>query len=213
LGQALTAAGTAIAAPSLLNQATAAQEGRSAQSPEGEMAVKLTVNGEPRSLTIEPRVTLLDALRERMELTGSKKGCDHGQCGACTVLIDGQRAYSCLTLAVMQEGKQIVTIEGLAKGDVSIQCRRRSSITMAFNAAIVRQGRFARRLPYSMKSNEVVLAPLRQISAVPRNWLDSLRLKSKSDSAAISVGAALTTVSLQPCSRQPDKHLPLLPQR
>jgi xanthine dehydrogenase YagT iron-sulfur-binding subunit len=102
----------------LLNQATAAQEGRSAQSPEGEMAVKLTVNGEPRSLTIEPRVTLLDALRERMELTGSKKGCDHGQCGACTVLIDGQRAYSCLTLAVMQEGKKIVTIEGLAKGDV-----------------------------------------------------------------------------------------------
>lgn len=118
LGQALTAAGTAIAAPSLLNQATADQEGRSAQSPEGEMAVKLTVNGEPRSLTIEPRVTLLDALRDRLELTGSKKGCDHGQCGACTVLIDGQRAYSCLTLAVMQEGKKIVTIEGLAKGDV-----------------------------------------------------------------------------------------------
>lgn len=88
------------------------------QAPEGEMAVTLNVNGETRSLTIEPRVTLLDALRERLELTGSKKGCDHGQCGACTVLIDGQRAYSCLTLAVMQEGKKIVTIEGLAKGDV-----------------------------------------------------------------------------------------------
>src|SRR4028119_2330175 len=118
LGQALTAAGTAIAAPSLLNQATAAKEEQSMQAPEGEMAVTLNVNGEARSLTIEPRVTLLDALRERMELTGSKKGCDHGQCGACTVLIDGQRAYSCLTLAVMQEGKQIVTVEGLAKGDV-----------------------------------------------------------------------------------------------
>jgi len=119
LGQALTAAGTAIAAPSLLNQPTAAKEGDSAQSPpQGEMGLVLSVNGEKRSLTIEPRVTLLDALRERLELTGSKKGCDHGQCGACTVLIDGQRVYSCLTLAVMQEGKKIVTIEGLAKGDV-----------------------------------------------------------------------------------------------
>ncbi len=117
LGQALTAAGTAIAAPSLLNQTTAAKEGSSMQSPEGEMVVRLKVNGEVRSLTIEPRVTLLDALRERLELTGSKKGCDHGQCGACTVLIDGERVYSCLTLAVMQEGKEIVTVEGLAKGD------------------------------------------------------------------------------------------------
>jgi len=117
LGQALTAAGTAIAAPSLLNQTTAAKEDSSMQSPEGEMAITLSVNGEMRSLTIEPRVTLLDALRERLELTGSKKGCDHGQCGACTVLIDGQRVYSCLTLAVMQEGKKIVTVEGLAKGD------------------------------------------------------------------------------------------------
>lgn len=88
------------------------------QSPEGEMAITLMVNGEARSLTIEPRVTLLDALRDRMGLTGSKKGCDHGQCGACTVLIDGQRVYSCLSLAVMQEGKQIVTVEGLAKGDI-----------------------------------------------------------------------------------------------
>lgn len=118
LGQALTAAGTAIAAPSLLNQTTAAKESSSMQSPEGEMAIRIKVNGEVRSLTIEPRVTLLDALRERLELTGSKKGCDHGQCGACTVLIDGQRVYSCLTLAVMQEGKEIVTVEGLAKGDV-----------------------------------------------------------------------------------------------
>jgi xanthine dehydrogenase YagT iron-sulfur-binding subunit len=103
----------------LLNQATVAQEERSIQSADaGEMAVTLTVNGEKRSLNIEPRVTLLDTLRERLALTGSKKGCDHGQCGACTVLIDGQRVYSCLTLAVMQEGKEIVTIEGLANGDV-----------------------------------------------------------------------------------------------
>jgi xanthine dehydrogenase YagT iron-sulfur-binding subunit len=114
LGQALTAAGTAIAVPSLLNQTSTAKE---SPTPEGEMKVSLSVNGKPQSLTIEPRVTLLDALRDRLGLVGSKKGCDHGQCGACTVLIEGERVYSCLALAVMQEGKEIVTIEGLAKGD------------------------------------------------------------------------------------------------
>jgi len=81
---------------------------------EAPMDVKLTVNGESQTLSIEPRVTLLDALRENLGLVGSKKGCDHGQCGACTVLIDGQRVYSCLALAVMQEGKEIVTVECLA---------------------------------------------------------------------------------------------------
>ncbi len=81
------------------------------------MNVTLTVNGQQHTLSIEPRVTLLDSLREYLGLVGSKKGCDHGQCGACTVLIDGQRVYSCLTLAVMQENKDIVTIEGLATGD------------------------------------------------------------------------------------------------
>jgi xanthine dehydrogenase YagT iron-sulfur-binding subunit len=114
LGQALTAASTAIAAPSLLTQTSTAQE---SPIPEGEMKVTLNVNGKQQSLTIEPRVTLLDALRDRLGLVGSKKGCDHGQCGACTVLIDGERVYSCLALAVMQEDKEIVTIEGLAKGD------------------------------------------------------------------------------------------------
>jgi xanthine dehydrogenase YagT iron-sulfur-binding subunit len=78
---------------------------------------KLTVNGQEHSLEIDPRVTLLDALRERLTLTGSKKGCDHGQCGACTVVINGKRVLSCLTLAVMHEGDQITTIEGLASGD------------------------------------------------------------------------------------------------
>ncbi|WP_143288174.1 (2Fe-2S)-binding protein, partial [Calothrix rhizosoleniae] len=81
------------------------------------MNVTLTVNGQQHTLSIEPRVTLLDSLREYLGLVGSKKGCDHGQCGACTVLIDGQRVYSCLTLAVMQENKDIITIEGLATGD------------------------------------------------------------------------------------------------
>jgi xanthine dehydrogenase YagT iron-sulfur-binding subunit len=73
------------------------------------------VNGRQLSLDIEPRVTLLDALREHAGLTGTKKGCDHGQCGACTVHVDGRRTLSCLTFAVMEEGKDIVTIEGLAQ--------------------------------------------------------------------------------------------------
>jgi xanthine dehydrogenase YagT iron-sulfur-binding subunit len=79
--------------------------------------VKLKVNGKAYALDIDPRVTLLDALRERLYLTGSKKGCDHGQCGACTVLINGRRINSCLTLAVMHEADEITTIEGLANGD------------------------------------------------------------------------------------------------
>ena len=79
--------------------------------------VTLMVNGRELSLSLEPRVTLLDALREYAGLTGSKKGCDHGQCGACTVHIDGRRELSCLTFAVMQEGRRITTIEGLATGD------------------------------------------------------------------------------------------------
>jgi xanthine dehydrogenase YagT iron-sulfur-binding subunit len=77
------------------------------------MPVSFTVNGEKRSLTLDPRVTLLDALREHLHMTGSKKGCDHGQCGACTVIVDGRRINSCLSLAVMHEGDEITTIEGL----------------------------------------------------------------------------------------------------
>jgi xanthine dehydrogenase YagT iron-sulfur-binding subunit len=80
-------------------------------------SVTLNVNGKDLALDLEPRVTLLDALREYAGLTGSKKGCDHGQCGACTVHIDGRRELSCLTFAVMQEGRRITTIEGLASGE------------------------------------------------------------------------------------------------
>jgi xanthine dehydrogenase YagT iron-sulfur-binding subunit len=79
--------------------------------------VELQINGHPHSLTLDSRTTLLDALREHLALTGSKKGCDHGQCGACTVLIEGRRINSCLTLAVMHDGQSITTIEGLAEGD------------------------------------------------------------------------------------------------
>jgi xanthine dehydrogenase YagT iron-sulfur-binding subunit len=80
-------------------------------------SVTLNVNGKDVTLQLEPRVTLLDALREYAGLAGTKKGCDHGQCGACTVHIDGRRTLSCLTFAVMQQSKQITTIEGLAHGD------------------------------------------------------------------------------------------------
>jgi xanthine dehydrogenase YagT iron-sulfur-binding subunit len=79
-----------------------------------EMAITLHVNGEARSLNLAPWTTLLDALREHLDLTGTKKGCDHGQCGACTVLVDGRRVNSCLTLAVMKDGAEVTTIEGLA---------------------------------------------------------------------------------------------------
>ncbi len=78
--------------------------------------VHLKINGKAYTLDIDPRVTLLDALRERLHLTGSKKGCDHGQCGACTVLVNGRRINSCLSLAVTHEGDEITTIEGLANG-------------------------------------------------------------------------------------------------
>jgi xanthine dehydrogenase YagT iron-sulfur-binding subunit len=81
------------------------------------ITVNLKINGKGYALEVDPRVTLLDALRERLKLTGSKKGCDHGQCGACTVLVNGRRINSCLTLAVMHEGDEITTIEGLANGD------------------------------------------------------------------------------------------------
>ncbi len=79
--------------------------------------ISLTINGTSHSLTVAPWVTLLDLLRENLDLTGSKKGCDHGQCGACTVLIDGQRINSCLVLAVSRDGADIVTVEGLADHD------------------------------------------------------------------------------------------------
>ncbi len=80
-------------------------------------AITLSINGQNHHLALDARTALLDALREHVGLTGSKKGCDHGQCGACTVLVDGRRVLSCLALAVMMEGREITTVEGLANGD------------------------------------------------------------------------------------------------
>jgi xanthine dehydrogenase YagT iron-sulfur-binding subunit len=83
----------------------------------GRLAVTLNINGVSRELRIDPRTTLLDCLRETLQLTGTKKGCDHGQCGACTVHVNGRRLNSCLALAVAHEGDQIVTIEGIGTAD------------------------------------------------------------------------------------------------
>ena len=107
------------AAVPLLLRAGAPQAARAQGSaePRDPVALALTVNGLEHRLALDSRTTLLDTLREHVGLTGAKKGCDHGQCGACTVLIDGKRMLSCLTLAVMAEGHDVTTIEGLAKRD------------------------------------------------------------------------------------------------
>jgi xanthine dehydrogenase YagT iron-sulfur-binding subunit len=109
-------AGTAAAALCFTGLPLVAQEsGRpDAETAPGLVTVELQVNGQPYVLSLDPRTTLLDALREHLALTGSKKGCDHGQCGACTVLLDGRRINSCLTLAVMHDGQAVTTIEGFS---------------------------------------------------------------------------------------------------
>ena len=98
---------------SLLNHALALVP----QTAGEKIAVRLRINGSNYGLRLDPRVSLLNLLREQLELTGTKKGCDHGQCGACTVLVDGKRINSCLALAVTYDGSEVTTIEGIAKGD------------------------------------------------------------------------------------------------
>jgi xanthine dehydrogenase YagT iron-sulfur-binding subunit len=110
------AAGTAVA-PLAARAAGAAFEPPAGQDPSLPVDVTLHVNGANKPLNIDSRTTVLDALREHLGLTGTKKGCDHGQCGACTVMIDGRRVVSCLTLALAAQGQDILTIEGLSKGN------------------------------------------------------------------------------------------------
>ena len=110
--------GGALAAGLWLKPASRARAATSKSQPLGPglVAVRLNVNGKDHVLKLQPRVTLVEALRERLHLTGTKRVCDHGECGACTVLIDGRAVCSCMTLAVNAQGKKIVTIEGLAQG-------------------------------------------------------------------------------------------------
>jgi len=119
----ITAAAGVLSAGSFLAGPVSAAEPPAAADPQGAkmtpapLDVVLRVNGTDHRLRLDPRTTLLDALREHLHLTGSKKGCGLGQCGACTVLMDGKRVKSCLSLAALAEGRQITTIEGLARGD------------------------------------------------------------------------------------------------
>lgn len=103
--------------PSPIVQAASANLDETVAAAFEKIPLKLEVNGKKLKLSVEPRTTLLDLLREQLHLTGTKKGCDYGQCGACTVHVDGQRVNSCLSFAVMHDGKKITTIEGLADGD------------------------------------------------------------------------------------------------
>jgi xanthine dehydrogenase YagT iron-sulfur-binding subunit len=118
-----------------------------------ETSIALTVNGVRRQMNVAPWTTLLDALREHLGLTGTKKGCDHGQCGACTVLVDGRRINSCLTLALMRDGSEVTTIEGLAEGDAlpalqeafvehdAFQCGYCTPGQICSAAGLIREGR------------------------------------------------------------------------
>jgi xanthine dehydrogenase YagT iron-sulfur-binding subunit len=115
VGTAVSTATTAMLSPA--EAQTAAHGVPTSGAAPASASVTFKVNGEARSLDLDTRTTLLDALREHLHLTGTKKGCDHGQCGACTVMVDGRRINSCLTLAVMHQGDEITTVEGLGNPD------------------------------------------------------------------------------------------------
>ncbi|MFY9971524.1 MAG: (2Fe-2S)-binding protein [Roseiarcus sp.] len=123
-------AGASTAALALAAKTAAAQDADAPARERASSPTTLLVNRQPHSLTLDPRVSLLDALREHIGLTGTKKGCDHGQCGACTVLVDGKRVLSCLTLAVMADGKSVTTIEGLADADGSLHPMQKAFIDL-----------------------------------------------------------------------------------
>ncbi|SEP71255.1 xanthine dehydrogenase YagT iron-sulfur-binding subunit [Faunimonas pinastri] len=115
----ISAGATTATLPLIAGRALAGTPAQRAEAPDGDgkMNVTLRVNGQDQRLGLDSRTSLLDALRDHIGVTGTKKGCDHGQCGACTVLMDGKRVLSCMTLAVMAQGQDITTIEGLARPD------------------------------------------------------------------------------------------------
>jgi xanthine dehydrogenase YagT iron-sulfur-binding subunit len=111
----MVAGGAAVPVAMAMPSGAAAQAGGTNPAVPNAVSVSLTINGTRHALTLDPRTTILDLVREHLDLTGTKKGCDQGQCGACTVLVDGKRVNSCLTFAVMHDGSEVTTIEGLAK--------------------------------------------------------------------------------------------------
>ena len=130
----------------------------------------IVINGMEYSLPDDPRVSLLDLLRERLGLTGTKVGCNQGACGACTVLIDGERVLSCLTLAVQADGRSVTTIEGLSGADVTfIRCSPPSSRTTGCNAAIARRDRSCPPPRCFAKSKRVCRATSRPTRPL-RSW-------------------------------------------
>ena len=165
--QSAATAASAATLPASLAAARGAEPPASSGAPAPEMAptvvgITLRVNQQPHELSVEPRLTLLDALREHLSLTGTKKGCDRGQCGACTVLVNGRRVNSCLTLAIMHAGDDIVTVEGLAAADGSLhpmqaafikhdafQCGYCTPGQLCSAVALVREQRGGRGAPLS----------------------------------------------------------------
>src|SRR4051812_42537006 len=128
----------------MVQRSTAQRSSNPIRTPD-KISIALIVNGVETSLRVAPWTTLLDALRDHLDLTGTKKGCDHGQCGACTVLVDGRRINSCLTLAVMRDGADVTTVEGLVEGDALHPVQAPSSSTTRSSAGIAAPARSTRR--------------------------------------------------------------------
>ena len=157
--------------------------------------VSLRVNGESHALLVDTRTSLLDLLREHLGLTGAKKGCDHGQCGACTVLIDGRRANACLALAVAHDGAEIVTVEGLAAGRAHAVCSSRSSSTTRSSAAIARPGSSAPRPRCCRRPRPAGRARSRPTSPATAPRLDDDEIRERMNGNLCRCGAYVNLVA------------------
>ena len=139
------------------------------------VAVNLTVNGESRTIKVEPRMTLLDALREGLGLTGTKKACDRGECGACTVHVEGRRVLSCMTLAAMQEGKQIATIEGLERDGMLHPLQQAFIDHDGFQCGFCTSGQIMSGVAMIEEAKRAGRAPPPRTCAGPSRWRISRR--------------------------------------